>query len=299
MTREVRWERMFPDELEAAFAACPLLYLTYGLCEPHGPHNALGLDALKAHALACAAAEAHGGIVAPPDYWHIHELGQYAVWLADKVGNVDRGWMTALPPWQHFKNVCYQIRTADNLGFRGAILLTGHYGANWNDLKTLVDLVQPHVGVRLFALPDFEANPRGFFGTGTDDRDHAGKVETSQLMALEPGLVDLSRLPEPGDNGRHFALGQDWQLSDRRIGERMVAEQVAWLGRKGAELLADHDKAKPEKRLRTFEDVEVLWDEVVAPAIGSFLTMQATTASVPPGSVWHANWPIPPRGGRA
>ena len=73
MRDEVRWERMFPDELEQAFAACPLLYLSYGLCEPHGPHNALGLDALKAHALACAAARASGGIVAPPDYWHVHE----------------------------------------------------------------------------------------------------------------------------------------------------------------------------------------------------------------------------------
>ena len=30
---EVRWERMFPDELEAAFEACPMVYLPYGLCE--------------------------------------------------------------------------------------------------------------------------------------------------------------------------------------------------------------------------------------------------------------------------
>ena len=32
--REVRWERMFPDELEAAFEDCPVVYLPYGLCEP-------------------------------------------------------------------------------------------------------------------------------------------------------------------------------------------------------------------------------------------------------------------------
>src|ERR671936_3154319 len=84
--REVRWERMFPDQLEAAFAACPLVYFAYGLSEPHGPQNALGLDTLKAHALACRAAEAHGGIVAPPDYWHIHELGGYATWAERSVG---------------------------------------------------------------------------------------------------------------------------------------------------------------------------------------------------------------------
>ena len=301
MNREVRWERMFPDQLEAAFAACPLVYLTYGLCEPHGPHNALGLDALKAHALACAAAGAHGGIVAPPDYWHIHELGEYAVWLDGRVGNVERGWMTALPPWQHFKNVCYQIRTVDNLGFHAAILLTGHYGANWEDLKTLVTLVQPHVGVRLYSLPDFEANTIGFFGTGDHDRDHAGKVETSQLMALEPELVDISRLPEPGEAGPHFALGEDITLSDRRVGEKMVADQIAWLGRKGAELLDLCAETSPGARLRTYEQVESLWDEVVMPALGSFRTMQDSLSggAVPAQSVWHANWRIPRRFGKA
>ena len=35
--REVRWERMFPDELEAAYEEYPIVYLPYGLCEPHEP----------------------------------------------------------------------------------------------------------------------------------------------------------------------------------------------------------------------------------------------------------------------
>ena len=41
---KVQWERMFPDELEAALEACPMVYLPYGLCEPHGWHNAVGMD---------------------------------------------------------------------------------------------------------------------------------------------------------------------------------------------------------------------------------------------------------------
>ena len=44
---KVRWEEMFPDELDAALARCPVVYVPLGLCEPHGLHNALGLDALK------------------------------------------------------------------------------------------------------------------------------------------------------------------------------------------------------------------------------------------------------------
>ncbi len=51
MRREVRWERMFPDELEAAIEECPVAYLPYGLCEPHGPQNAVGMDAIRAHDL--------------------------------------------------------------------------------------------------------------------------------------------------------------------------------------------------------------------------------------------------------
>ena len=101
--REVRWERMFPDDLEKAFAACPIVYFTYGLCEPHGPQCTLGLDSLKAHAIACNAAQEHGGIVAPADYWHIHEIGLYGSWATDRIGEVERTWLTSVPPWQHFR----------------------------------------------------------------------------------------------------------------------------------------------------------------------------------------------------
>lgn len=64
MRCEVHWERIFPDELEAATAECPLVYLSYGLCEPHGPRNALGMDALRPHGVACRAAREFTDVVA-------------------------------------------------------------------------------------------------------------------------------------------------------------------------------------------------------------------------------------------
>ncbi len=283
---------MFPDELEAAFTTCPLVYFPYGLCEPHGPHCALGLDALKAHAICCRAAQEHGGLVAPPDYWHIHEIGGYGSWAAQNIGEVSRAWLTALPPWQHFKNVCYHVRAADALGFHAAIFLTGHYGPNWRDLKTLLALVQPFAGVRLFGLPDFEANTPGFNGsTG----DHAGKVETSLLWALEPDAVDMSRLPEKNTPGEHFALGPSAFDADRRVGERMAADEVRWLGAKARALLAEYGSETPPQRLRTFAEVEALWRTVVAPRLPEFETMRPWEGDAPPpeGSVWRANWPLP------
>jgi len=292
---EVRWERMFPDQLEAAFKACPLAWFTYGLCEPHGPHNAVGLDSLKAHAIACQAAREHGGIVAPPDYWHIHEIGGYALWSERAVGQPERSWLTCLPPWQHFKNVCYQIRQADTLGFKAAILMTGHYGPNWQDLKTLIDLIQPYVGTRLLGLPDFEANTPGFDCDGKSGGDHAGRVETSLLWATHPECVDITRMPDREDEGPHFAMGKTAYDSNRKTGERMVRDEVVWLGEKASELLAAYEADKPEQKMRTFEDVERFWDDVVRPQFKDFKTMQENwrdDPELPESSVWHANWRI-------
>lgn len=299
MEGEVRWERMFPDELEAAFAAMPVLYIPYGLCEPHGPQNTLGLDALKAHALCCRAAREAGGIVAPPDYWHIHEVGHYAAWARREVGEVSRKWLTAVPPWIHFKNVCYHVRAAEQIGFKAVILLTGHYGPNWQDLKTLCDLLQPRVRARLHGLPDFEANVPGFDVDGNSGGDHAGRVETSLLWSLEPSCVDPSRLPpqplEPaGAVGRYFAMGRDAHAASRRIGDRMVDDEVAFLTAKAAELLAAYDETPPPAgtALRSFEDVERFWEEAVAPLLGRFKSMDGycavteEVAAIPAESVW-------------
>jgi creatinine amidohydrolase len=291
--REVRWERMFPDELEAAFARFPVAWFSYGLCEPHGPQNTVGLDALKAHAICCAAAHAHGGIVAPPDYWHIHELGRWANWLHKSVGQPPRAWMTAVPPWHHFKNVCYHIRAAEAAGFHAAIFLTGHYGPNWVDLKTMLGLLQPHVGTRLYGLPDFEANVPGFANDGKSGADHAGRVETSLLWALEPSCVDVSRIPKPGDPGApYFAMGPNAAESDRRVGERMVADEVRWLGDKARELLAEYDRIKPAHGMRTFTRVEELWETLIRPQIPQFKSMEWIEA-VPEDSRWRENQTIP------
>lgn len=118
---------MFPDELEAACSAHPVVYLPYGLYEPHGPHNAVGMDALRAHSACCIAAKTHGGIVAPPFYWHIHEIGGYGSWAEERIGD-RRPWLTAYPPWMFFKSLLYHIRAADMLELQAAILFSGHSG---------------------------------------------------------------------------------------------------------------------------------------------------------------------------
>lgn len=288
---------MLPHPLEAAFAACPLVWFSYGLCEPHGPHCAVGLDAHKAHGLAVRAAQAHGGIVAPPDFWHVHELGGYAIWGEREIGEA-RPWLTAVPPWVHFKNVCYHVRAAEVLGFHAAVLLTGHHGPNWEDLETVVGLLQERTRMRLLGLPDFAVNRPGFPGDGADG-DHAGKVETSLLWALEPELVDVRRIPS-APAFPCFALGKDAAEASREAGERMIAGIVANLGEAASKLLSAYDPARPS-RLRTFDDVERFWQETIEPRLASFKSMRSSWYDKPApeeGSRWRENWQANPERAR-
>ena len=295
--REVRWERMFPDQLEAEFERFPAVYYSYGLCEPHGPQNALGLDGIKAHAIACEVARSTGGIAAPPDYWHVHELGGYALWAEQNVGEVKRKWLTSIPPWVHFKNVCYHIRSADQIGFHAAIFITGHYGPNWEDLKTLLELAQEYTRTRLYGLPDFEANQPGFDNDRRSGGDHAGKVETSLLWSLAPECVDVSRIADDVEHPA-FAMGQDAKESSRVVGDRMVRDEANWIRNKVDELLDAYDPKADAPGFPTFESVEQFWDQKVRPELSSFRSMSVdfgNGGTVEKKSVWYPNWSVPDR----
>lgn len=155
--------------------------------------------------------------------------------------------------------------------------------------------MQPHVGIRIFSCPDFAASQPGFDEDGDSGGDHAGKVETSLLWAIEPASVDVSRLPPEDASGPHFAMGKTARLSNRRVGERMVRDEVAWLGAKAEELLGAYAKEQPAARLRTFDDVERLWADVVRPNLPTFKTKQNTWGDcddLPEKSVWRENAPI-------
>lgn len=292
MRTEVRWEHMFPDELEAAFARRPLVFLPYGLCEPHGPQNTVGCDGLRAHAICCAAARAAEGIVAPVHYWHLHDYGDFSEWAHKVVGQVPRAWLTPVPPWIFFRVICYQLRAVENLGFHAALIYSGHGGPHDHDVGHFVEMVQPHLGTRLAFvcdIDDLRADPDADLGWA----DHAGRGETSMLWAVEPGCVDMSRLPPPDQPGPHFAMGDNAREADRRRGEAMIRHKAAHLAKEAARLLAEHDGARPAPRLTTYAAVERLWHEVVAPALPAFSCMKGSGFTVPAHSVWHANWQVP------
>ena len=147
--RKVRWEEMFRDELEAAIAERPVCYLAYGLAEPHGVQNALGLDGLKAQAIVERAAVEHGGVVAPMTWWHVHETPLGTHWLASQ--NAPVTYLTDVPAEIFLHQLVYQLRAAEIAGFRAAVLVTGHYGGIEVDMKMVAQAYMARRPLRLAA----------------------------------------------------------------------------------------------------------------------------------------------------
>ena len=226
---KVRWEEMFPDEFVAAREAHPICYMGYGLSEPHGAYNALGLDFIKAKEILERAAMINGGIVAPPVAWHITDLPTFHTgpdgWFAG-VG-IKQSLASSIPADLFYRMVLFQIRAFDDRGFHAAILVTGHYGGLERHIRLLCDYYVRRSGspIKLYACADWELiryeDIRG---------DHAGVCETSQLMAVRPDLVDLDRNEVPSELGTRYA-GSEFpnkagRTPSKELGEKIVNSQI-------------------------------------------------------------------------
>jgi creatinine amidohydrolase len=176
--REVRLERMRPEQIEEAKANRPAIYLPFGAMEWHGYHNPVGLDALKAHEQLVGLAQQAGGLVYPPIYFgsgggHTHWSHSYMV---------SANHMAAI--------VAELLHGFERDGYTHAILLSGHYPnrSEYLDAATVLYHEQGG-GLQLLAL--LENQVPGVAG------DHAAKYETSAMLYLDATTVDMTRLEQP------------------------------------------------------------------------------------------------------
>ncbi|HNQ35195.1 MAG TPA: creatininase family protein [bacterium] len=232
--RKVEWELMLKHELDQAVRDCPVAYLSFGLCEPHGFYNPLGLDGLKAHGLALEAARAGGGVAAPASFWHIHEDNSRSRAFLGRITELPL-YLTSIPGPLFFQNFIYQLRACANAGFQAVVAITGHYGGVEYWLKWYAKLFQKHLApLPVWALADWEViDHQDYKGS------HAGICETAQLLALFPGLPDLKhpglKEEDPYVGGR---LTPVREKVNPELGRAIVASQVRNLARGAEEMLA-------------------------------------------------------------
>jgi creatinine amidohydrolase len=211
----VRWDRLKPAEFLARQGQCPVVYLPMGLCEPHGHVAPFGLDTIKAEWLCREAALRFGGIVAPTMTYHIHETGYHAPWLKEVMGGVNPR-LCALPPHLVLETMMYQLRAFHNAGFGGAVVISGHHGAQ-EDLRMVAEAFSNAFEFRTFVRTDPE------LVAGTYSGDHAGRYEVSQLLAIRPDLISLDRAGRTkSDALGRFAQNPDVLEASEELGRSIL-----------------------------------------------------------------------------
>lgn len=227
-------ERLNPDEIAARLSVAPVVYMPLGSLEFHGPHLPIGLDALTAHGLCCAAAARAGGVVLPAVH---HAVG----------GEHTRY------PWTLMSAHPVPIETLlgetllrlSELGVRRAVILSGHFADEQRELITRVaerwnagpGAAVLHVVARtLGQAPEPPVAP-----------DHAGRFESLVLHAIAPELVDIDALPDPRhhpapvgedpygqdrhrpDHPLHGIFGADPRKLDTEAAPALFDHLVAWI----------------------------------------------------------------------
>jgi creatinine amidohydrolase len=230
-----RLEELDPTALQARLDATPALVLALGTIEWHSNHLPLGLDLLKAQALAERTAERAGAVLAPPAWW--------------AAGGVPQPYTMRLPASLTEPVLAAVLDSFAGMGFRAICVLNGHYGLENSLVVRRAALAC--AGATVVPLADYELLT-DIGATG----DHAGVFETALLLADRPDLVHLdleSDLPGViGDDPRGRATTE---LGEQAL--ELASERAAVvLGR------ALHESRKPimDALAAAVGALEALWE---------------------------------------
>ena len=221
--KKVKYEEMFPHEIEEIMRETLVAYLPLGTLEWHGLHLALGNDAVKAYELCLRVASKAGGIVVPPTYWAI--------------GGMPQPWTTRFNEELIGQLFCNIFEQLSQVGFKVIIAVTGHYG-----MEQMLTLKQEAIKIMrknnttIFPIAEYEvATDKGYRG------DHAAKWETSILWHLRPELVDVKRLPKTEGTLNiydHGIIGEDPRANaSQELGKEIVSVTVNRLAEVALRLL--------------------------------------------------------------
>ncbi len=236
----MKFEECLPHQLDRVIAECPFAIVPWGAHEWHGPHNAVGLDTIKAYHMALDLCNEVGGVVLPPVYCGYQTMKPWRECRLTLEFTRETVYSFAL---QHLEQLYDE-------GFRVILILMGHYGGK--HVEAIQEAVQRfndcHARARAIAWQDYL--PASW--VDVKGGDHAGKNETSLLMHYRPDLVDLSRLPQNGDIDIeiHGVGGEDPRLASAEHGamlaELFVTQAAPKIRELISEVIAMRKKAKKQ-----------------------------------------------------
>jgi creatinine amidohydrolase len=198
-----RLEELRPRELEARLVERPALVMALGTIEWHSHHLPLGLDLLKAQAIAERTADRSDAVLAPPAWW--------------AAGGVPQPHTLRLPAAVTEPVLAAVLQGFAEMGFRAILVVNGHYGLENSIAVRRAALAC--AGADVVPLADYELlTDLGAAG------DHGGLWETALLLPERPDLVNLRETDLPG------VIGADPHDATPELGERgldLAAERAA------------------------------------------------------------------------
>jgi creatinine amidohydrolase len=218
---EVQYKNLLPREFKKRFEAYPLAYVPVGSLEWHGEHLCFGVDTVKVEAICEQAARKGGGIVLPGLFLGNRDMISWP----DEYNMGNKG-IFGIPSELLARIIEAQLENLDKLGFKGAIVITGHYPHSQVALvQNVAKAFSETHTLNVAGLTDRDlAQSVGHTG------DHAAKWETTIMMHVHPTLVNMSRIE--GDPVMHGIHGVDPRTSatpelGKIVVDVMVDELVA------------------------------------------------------------------------
>jgi creatinine amidohydrolase len=204
--KEVRFERLRPAQIVERRNECPVAYIPLGTLEWHSVHMPLGADGLQAQEIALRCAE-KGGVVFPPVYYGESRVGslletdpKYQSGIAERLEmpvellRAERQMWSGMEQIEHYQHhLVHIISEAASYGFKLAVLIIGHYPLIDHARAAALSYNQwaydkGWEGIGVIPAADFVVMRNHYENPG----DHAGKWETSHLLASDPETVDMN-----------------------------------------------------------------------------------------------------------
>jgi creatinine amidohydrolase len=196
---------LFPDEVAAARARTGLAILPVAPIEWHGPHLAMGCDGLLAHAFARRIARDLQSPYFPPLFVGTERerrpetLSALGFAASDYIEGMDFPANSVKSAYIREEVFCLVVRDTlealfHRMRFKAVVIVNGHGADNQRAvLDRLCAEYNAGGGRRLkWVYPGF---PRSLVAGSIG---HATAEESSMLLAMWPGCVDVTRLPADG-----------------------------------------------------------------------------------------------------
>lgn len=177
-------ENMTTDEVQQHLQKCRSVIIPYGVMEAHGPHMPLSTDTIQAVDAAVGASEIHPVFVAASvNYGMCRSASGHA-------GTIGISGST-------LRALTYDIiHSLYKSGIRNFILFSGH--ASGKQLASMEEASEKFIDAfddaNIAVVCDYDITKKADF-IETPGDIHAGEIETSRIMAIEPSLVKVDKFP--------------------------------------------------------------------------------------------------------